>query len=82
MLIADSTVDIFSASSLGISTPKFYSIATTSSTESRESKPSCSNVALLLSLAWSHFAALLSISNTLPSTTYNNSDWDFPVENA
>lgn len=78
--MAASTVDIFSAYSLGMSKPKFSSMATTNSTESRESKPSCSKVALLLSLLWSHLAALLRISKTLPSTTSRSSAWDFWVE--
>jgi len=51
VLTAASTVDIFSASSLGISRLKYYSIATTNSTESKESKPNSSKVALLVSLA-------------------------------
>lgn len=63
--MAASTVDIFSAYSLGMSKPMFSSMATTSSTESSESKPNCSKVAVLASLDWSHLAALRKTSNTL-----------------
>ena len=69
VFIAASTVDIFYASSFGMSTPKFYSIATTNYTESNESKPNYSNEAFRDSFSWLHFAAVFKISNTLLSTS-------------
>ena len=55
--MASITAVIFSASSLDKSKPKCSSIARTSSTPSRESNPSSSNVAVLLNFEWSHLAA-------------------------
>lgn len=75
MLTAASTVDIFSASSLGMSKPKYSSIATTNSTESRESKPSSSKVADLFNLDWSHLAADFNTWYTLASTSYRIAVW-------
>ncbi len=57
MVIAGATPLIFSASSLEISKPKCSSIATTSSTPSKESKPSSSKVASLVNLSALHLAA-------------------------
>ena len=58
-----------------MSKPKYSSIATTNSTESKESKPSYSKVADLASLDWSHLAADLSTWNTLASTSSRIATW-------
>lgn len=64
-----------------MSNPKYYSIATTSYTESKESNPSYSNVAALVNFFWSHLAAVLKTWNTFPYTYYINATWlGFEVE--
>ena len=58
-----------------MSKPKYSSIATTSSTESKESKPSSSKVADLFNLDWSHLAADFRTWYTLASTSYRIAVW-------
>jgi len=69
------TVCIFYAYSFGMSNPKYSYIATTSYTESNESKPSYSNVEALFNFFWSHFAADLKTWNTFPYTYYIKATW-------
>jgi len=51
-----------------MSNPKYYYMATTSYTESKESKPSYSNVADLDSFSFLHLAAVCSTWKTLAYT--------------
>lgn len=50
-------------------------MATTNSTESRESNPNSANVACLVNFLWSHLAADLSTCMTLASTYSNKATW-------
>lgn len=59
-----------------MSNPKYSSIATTNSTESRESNPSYSKVADLANFDWSHLAADLRTWNTLASTYSSMAVWE------